>query len=220
MKTPDFLSQLLAYPLMLVLTIPSMFSGRQSDEGIDDVDLMQRVVLNDQRAFAALYERYGSIVYGLAYRILQTSERAEEVTQDTFMKVWKQADSWDAEKGKLSSWLLTITRYTAIDLIRKENRTVTQVSVPIEILANTQGNPSTINDPRWHDGRLLRNLLTELPTEQAELIELAFFQGYTHSQLAENLELPLGTVKTRLRLGLQKLRTLWTEATHEPIQNE
>jgi RNA polymerase sigma-70 factor (ECF subfamily) len=199
-----------------------MFSGRQSDDvaDVDDVDLMQRIVSNDQRALATLYDRYGNIVYGLAYRVLQNPGRAEEVTQDTFMKVWKQADSWDSEKGKLSSWLLTITRYTAIDLIRKENRNVTQVSVPIEILSNIQGNPSTINDPRWHDGRLLRNLMTELPTEQAELIEMAFFQGYTHSQLAENLELPLGTVKTRLRLGLQKLRTLWTEATHEPMQNE
>lgn len=199
-----------------------MFSARQSDdtEGIDDIDLIQKITTKDQRALATLYERYGSIVYGLAYRILQNPGRAEEVTQDTFMKVWKQAESWDSEKGKLSSWILTITRYTAIDLIRKENRTVTQVSVPLEILSNTQGNPSTINDPRWHDGRLLRNLMTELPTEQAELIELAFFHGYTHSQLAENLDLPLGTVKTRLRLGLQKMKVLWTEATSEPLHNE
>jgi RNA polymerase sigma factor (sigma-70 family) len=178
-----------------------------------DSELMQRIAQQDQTALSALYERYGTPVYSLAYRILNNAHLAEEVTQDTFLKVWRGASGWDASKGRLSSWLLTVARYTAIDRLRQEQRQSgpgTTALDEVPPLVSASGLP---DDPRRQDGRLLRELLQKLPEEQTAIIELAFFQGWTHRQLAERLNLPLGTVKTRARLGLQKLRKLWIEAT-------
>lgn len=159
-----------------------------------------------------LYERYGSAVYGMALHVLNHAELAEEITQDVFLKVWRQPDRWDESLGQLHSWLLTVTRNAAIDQLRRDRRQPTTVPPRTETATPDTIDHGVANDPLWHDGQLLRRLLGELPDEQRRLIELAFFQGFTHSELAERLNLPLGTVKTRLRLGLQKLRRLWEEA--------
>lgn len=177
-----------------------------------DFELMQRVSHQDQSALADLYTRYGGPVYSLALRILENSTMAEEVTQDIFLKVWHQSEQWDAEKGRLSSWLLTITRYSSIDRLRKERRQPNLTLTPLDDMPHIASTRGLIDDPLWQDGRILRNLLTQLPQEQQQVIELAFFGGLTHSDLAERLDLPLGTVKTRVRLGLQKLKNLWLEA--------
>ena len=107
------------------------------------------------------------------------------------------------------SWLLTITRYTAIDRLRKEQRRPILDEVELDDLRI--GKRSMVDDPVWQDGRALRALMQQLPVEQVQVIELAFFEGMSHSELAEHLKLPLGTVKTRVRLGLHKLKTLWAE---------
>jgi RNA polymerase sigma-70 factor (ECF subfamily) len=137
---------------------------------------------------------------------------AEEVTQDIFLKVWRQPDRWDPALGQFSSWLLTITRNAAIDRLRAEQRQPAQrfhaIHLSEETIAGLAG-----GDPDVLDGQLLRRLLNQLPQEQRTLIELAYFMGFTHSELAERLHLPLGTVKTRIRSGLQKLRILWREAS-------
>lgn len=174
----------------------------------DDVTLMRRIVQRDQHALTALYDRYSSAVYSLALRIMGATHPAEDVTQDTFLKVWNQAGHWDSTKGQLIGWLLTITRYTAIDHLRKERRRPLQVELNIEIQASSE--------MRWNDGDLLRTLLERLPPEQAEVISLGFFGGMTHSEMSETLHLPLGTVKTRVRLGLQKLREMWLESERKP----
>jgi RNA polymerase sigma-70 factor (ECF subfamily) len=178
-----------------------------------DVDLMRRVSRRDQYALSELYTRYGGPVYSLALRVLQNSTLAEEVTQDIFLKVWNQAEKWDPAKGQLASWLLTIARYTSIDRLRKERRQPTQTLTALDDMPHVLATRGLVDDPRWQDGRLIRSLLAQLPPEQVQVIELAFYQGFTHSEIAENLKLPLGTVKTRVRLGLQKLRNLWLEAT-------
>lgn len=179
----------------------------------DDVGIMRRVAAHDQQALLALYEQYGRAVYSLAYRILQNSTMAEEVTQDTFLKVW-QRTQWDPEKGKLRNWLLAITHFTAVDRLRQEKR---QPAV----------DPSSIDDMEaeifgargevsgWQDGTLLRLLVEQLPPEQAFLIDLAFFNGLSHSEIASETRIPLGTVKTRLRTGLQRLRELWVESSKQ-----
>lgn len=182
----------------------------------EDSQLIQRIIKQDQSALTLLYERYGKAVYSLAYRILQNKTMAEEATQDTFMKVWRMSDRWDPGRGQLSSWLLTITRNTAIDRLRAEKRQTPPESTPLESIAEPG---SDFNDPsnrHFLNGRILRDLLTQIPDEQRALIELGFFQGYTHQEMAGLLDLPLGTVKTRVRLGLQKLRTLWYEANTNP----
>lgn len=181
----------------------------------DDLRLIRRVAQRDQDALLDLYTRYGNAVYALALRVLQQSTLAEEITQDVFLKLWQQPDRWDPSLGRFSSWLLTLARNAAIDRLRHEQRrgyrpaaygAYDEGTDPPEDAASE---PSPFSDSLWYDGQILRRLLTRLPAEQRELVELAFFRGYTHSELAELLHLPLGTVKTRLRAGLQKLRAYW-----------
>jgi len=182
-----------------------------ADSPSDDADLVRRLIARDQSALSELYQRFGTLVYSIALRVVQNSTLAEEVTQDTFLKVWHQPTSWDASRGKFVSWLLTITRNTAIDRLRMEQRRPLRTAVDLDDLP--LGKPGLIDDPAWQDGRVLRSLLERLPPEQVQVIELAFFEGLSHSELAERLGLPLGTVKTRLRLGLHKLKVMWAEVT-------
>jgi RNA polymerase sigma-70 factor, ECF subfamily len=184
---------------------------------LNDTDLMRHVVQRDQSALSELYERYGNPVYGLALRVVQNTQLAEEVTQDTFLKVWNQAQSWDPTRGQLISWLLTITRYTAIDRLRREWRQPNLVGAPVEDIPNLFSALDMVGDARWQDGQLLAALIQQLPDEQAEVVQLAFYQGMTHTEMSERLGLPLGTVKTRVRLGLQKLKSLWLDSTERQI---
>jgi len=179
----------------------------------DDAKLMRQIAAHDQQALLALYQQHGKAVFSLAYRILQNTALAEEVTQDTFFKVWRQATRWDPTKGKLKNWLLTITQYTAIDRLRQERRQPVLHPDPIEDTDETMLTPR--NESRWQDGTVLRMLVKQLPAEQAALIDLAFFQGMSHSDIASVTHLPLGTVKTRLRAGLQRLRELWFESVNQ-----
>ncbi|MCC6802381.1 MAG: sigma-70 family RNA polymerase sigma factor [Anaerolineae bacterium] len=179
----------------------------------DDIQLMRRIADRDQQALMALYQQYGRAVFSLAYRILGNSTLAEEVAQDTFLKVWHQTTRWDSEKGKLRNWLLTIAQFTAIDRLRKEGR---QPAIHHDSIEDTDESLLTArNDVRWQDGTILRMLVSQLPETQAHLIELAFFEGMSHGEIAEALHMPLGTVKTRLRAGLQRLRELWLESADQ-----
>jgi RNA polymerase sigma-70 factor (ECF subfamily) len=172
-------------------------------------DMAKRLIRRDQTALSELYQQFGGLVYSIALRVVQNSTLAEEVTQDTFLKVWHQPGSWDPERGKFVSWLLTITRYTAIDRLRKEQRRPLQNALELDEVR--VGKRGLMDDENWLDGRILRTLMERLPQEQVQVIELAFFGGLSHSEMAEYLNLPLGTVKTRVRLGLQKLKSLWIE---------
>ena len=178
---------------------------------LEDTTLLNHIAEQNQAAFSALYERYGSAVYGLAMQVLRSPSLAEEVAQDTFMKVWKNPTQYDAKKGRFLSWLLTVTRYTAIDRIRQEGRQITSDATALEYV-NVKSKQGIPEDPMRRDGQLIRELLQQLPPEQALLVKLGFLHGMTHSQLSEQLDIPLGTVKTRVRLGLQKLRVLWQDA--------
>jgi len=184
----------------------------------DDSELIRRIRARDESALSELYQRYGGLVYSLALRVLQNSGLAEEVTQDAFFKVWSQPETWDAERGRLIAWLMTITRHTAIDRLRKEQRRPMITALELDEALNVVGSLAVMDDPVWQDGKLLRTLLTRLPTDQVRAIELAFFGGMSHSEIAESLNLPLGTVKTRVRLGLQKLKGLWLEATGQLVE--
>lgn len=177
---------------------------------VDDIERMRRVAERDQQALWELYQEYGKAVYSLAYRVLENTVLAEEVTQDTFLKVWHQTTRWDSEKGKLKNWLLTIAQFTAIDRLRKEGR---QPAVHAESIEDTDENLLTrSNDAPWQDEHALHMLVDQLPEQQGRLIQLAFFQGMSHGEIADALHMPLGTVKTRLRAGLHRLRELWVES--------
>jgi RNA polymerase sigma-70 factor, ECF subfamily len=178
----------------------------------DDIETMRRIAAHDSEAFKSLYQQYGKAVYSLAYRILNNSTLAEEVTQDTFLKIWQQNTHWDSQKGKLINWLLTITQFTAIDRVRQEKRQPQLHPNPIDEMDESSLMPR--HETWWQEGTVIRDLIVHLPAEQANLIDLAFFQGMSHSEIAHVTQLPLGTVKTRLRAGLQKLRELWLEAVN------
>lgn len=177
---------------------------------MSEAELLHQVANADQEALMALYERYSSLVFSLALRVLRQPGLAEEVTQDVFLKLWHQPDRWNPALGQFSSWLLAITRNAAIDRLRREGRHPT---IDWEPTDEPRARGEFVADlPAWHDGQVLRQLLLRLPSAQRHLIELAFYEGYSHSELAELLNLPLGTVKTRLRMGMQKLRALWEES--------
>lgn len=188
---------------------------RQTDK-LTDGELIGLIIGGEQGALMELYARYGHAVYSIAFHVLGQSHLAEEITQDTFLKVWQRAERWDESKGRFINWLLTITRNAAIDRARQESRRNPRTLVPLETVLTTLGSASYVDGLSWENGQLLRQLLSQLPTEQRIVIELAYFAGMSHSELADHLGLPLGTVKTRVRLGMEKLRMLWHESIQPP----
>jgi RNA polymerase sigma-70 factor (ECF subfamily) len=155
-----------------------------------------------------LYDRFSRQAFGLAYRMLGDGPSAEDVVQESFMTVWRQAEKVDAARGKLHSYLLTVVHHKAIDLIRsRKNSTARQVSLdPAEL--EKAGPDVTDRVGQLIDAETVRNALKELPDEQRKTIEMAYFQGLTHVEISGAAGLPLGTVKSRLRLGLDRMRML------------
>ncbi len=180
------------------------------------MELIQRIQKRDQTALGELYDRYSNLVYNMAAQVLENASSAEEVTQDIFFQVWRWPEKWDPQKGRFTSWLLTVTRYTSIDRLRQQNRQPPLSRYSLDDLAKLLTNHSPLEEAQRDNGVLLRSLLKGLPHEQQDIIMMAYFRGLTHSEIADHLKLPLGTVKSRLRLGLQKLKDLWFEALKRP----
>ena len=175
---------------------------------IDDFGLLNQIKARDEDAIRSLHERYVNLVYSIAYRVLDDATAAEEVTQDTFLKVWQNAASFDGQRGPVIAWLSRIARNAAIDHIRTRARRVELFDDGDE-LDNERLN--LIPDD-WQDrerAEALRQTLTELPPDQAQVLGLGYFGGLSQSEIAVQLKLPLGTVKTRMRIGLQRLREAW-----------
>jgi RNA polymerase sigma-70 factor (ECF subfamily) len=176
----------------------------------DDVELVSRVAHGEEQAFIMLYDRYASRVHALALRILHDPMLAEEVTQDTFLKLWSRARSYLVERGSLAYWLLTIARHTALDRVRLESRrpTLSEASDPDEKWETIADDSTLPEETRW---RSLYFAVQALDTDQRRVIELAYYQGLSQSEIAEVLGWPLGTVKTRIRAAMEHLRTSWSE---------
>lgn len=170
---------------------------------------MRRITERDQSALAEFYDQYGALVYGMTLRVLQDNTLAEEAAQDTFLKVWNQAERWDASRGKVVSWLLTIARFTAIDRLQKEKRQAPPSSVDIDEMHGLGEADALLGSMAALDAEALRELLRQLPAEQVQAIELAYFQGLSHSEIATATGQPLGTVKSRIRDGMRALRGMW-----------
>lgn len=183
----------------------------------DDASLVQLIAQGNREAFAEIYDRHASRVYGLIVHILGETMAAEEVTQDTFLKLWTRAGSYSPTKGRLLPWLLTIARRTALDRVRLENRRPEFGSPidPEDAWRSTPDPDSQSEEARW---RSLYFSLHNLPEEQRRVIELAYYHGMSQRQIGEYLETPLGTVKTRLRLGMEKLRQVWLLDRSKPDQ--
>jgi RNA polymerase sigma-70 factor, ECF subfamily len=171
-----------------------------------DEDLISLVESADAEAFATLYDRHSRAAFSLAYRMMGERQASEDLTQDAFLKVWRGASSYRAERGSVRTWILSIVHNRGIDQLRSHasrRRTQDRIeasaprSQPSEAFAETLRNSQRDQ---------VREALNTLPPEQLKILELAYFSGYTHVEIAKLLRLPLGTVKGRMRLGLKKIR--------------
>ena len=161
----------------------------------------------DQGAFAALYDATSGVVFGVALRILSDRSEAEEVATDVFLQVWREAARFDASRGSAISWLLLLTRSRAIDRLRSR-KTARQAERSLELAESVPDAGCDPGERSWisQQGSLVRRSLADLPAEQRAALELAYFEGLTHPEIAERLQVPVGTAKTRIRLGMLKLR--------------
>src|SRR5919205_291109 len=171
-----------------------------------DEDLISLTASGDTQAFAALYDRHARAAYSLAYRMLGERQAAEDLVQEAFLKVWRAAGSYRVERASVRTWILSIHNNRGIDELRSSaSRRRTQDKVEAQ---TSTSQPSEAFAQTWHNSQRaqVREALRGLPPEQLKVLELAYFSGYTHKEIAELLGVPLGTVKGRMRLGLQKIR--------------
>jgi len=188
---------------------------------LSDEALVALAARSEQSALAELYDRFGRPAYGLALRILRDESLAEDAVQDAFLAVWRTAPRFLPERGKASTWILTLVHRRAVDLVRREERRRADVLDP-EAEAGDRSPP--VDEEAWLrlQRERVQSALRQLPDQQREAIELAYYGGFTQSELAERLGQPLGTIKSRMFLGLGRLRELlgdpglemsWTSTT-------
>lgn len=177
---------------------------------LDDAALAARIGSGDAEALATLYDRYARVMYSFAIRMLSDPGLAEELTQEVFLRVWRQCGQYQHNRGALLTWILSITHNMAIDEIRRQKRRP-QVQNPGEddlLLISVADHGPDVEQLAWLGALrgLVREALAEIPMAQREVVELAYFSGLTQREIADRLDEPLGTVKTRMRLALLKLR--------------
>ena len=161
----------------------------------------------DKGGFEYFYDRYSSAVYGIIYKIIKIEELSEEVLQDAFLKFWDKIGDYNSEKGKLFTWMLNIARNMAIDKVRSKEYKGIHKTDDITFSVNLYDESfSDKNKPEYIG---LKDLLDQLPDDQKKIIDLMYFQGYTQSEISEAFAIPLGTVKTRAKAAMQKLRELF-----------
>ena len=163
----------------------------------------------DENALGELYDRYGRVAYGLALRIVRDRALAEDAVQEAFLAVWRSAGAFLAEQGKPSTWILTLVHRRAVDLVRREER---RRAEPLEDTDHPTGEAT--DEEAWlrAQRQVVQEALRKLPPDQREAIELAYYGGFTQSELAERLGQPIGTIKSRMFTGLKRLRELLAES--------
>lgn len=175
-------------------------------EPISDADLIRRISNHDEAALSLLYDRYRTILFGLLSRILNNRSEAEDILQEVFVQVWQKAQNFNAERGKAFTWLVTIARSRAIDRLRSlKTRTLAIEKANENNLLYTD---SKIEQNLFLRGRQkhVRTALSQLPETQSSILLMAYFEGYSQQEIADRTKIPLGTIKTRMRVGMTKLR--------------
>jgi RNA polymerase sigma-70 factor (ECF subfamily) len=179
-----------------------------------DEELISAICQGAEWALETLYQRYNRYAYALAYRILRDSSAAEDIVQEAFLSIWRKAVSYQKQHGSVYSWLQAIVHHRAIDKVRSAaNRDRNWAPLQSEGEQDPPSEQPEVWEEAWQQERalLIRAVLKQLPTEQRLVIEQAYFGGLTHAEIAERYNMPLGTVKGRMRLGLQKMRRLLEE---------
>jgi len=184
-------------------------SGPREYSQLDDVTLVQLLVQQDVDALETLYRRYSRPIFSLALKILGDREVVEEVVQEVFLRLWTRAFGYDPQRGKLLSWLLTITHHRAIDELRRRRSQpeIDGLQEQLAAIEETEADPSKAL-AQVEEREVVQQALAQLPPTQRQPIELAYYGGLTQVEIAATLREPLGTIKTRMRLGMQKLRLL------------
>jgi RNA polymerase sigma-70 factor (ECF subfamily) len=179
---------------------------------LDDDALLRLIKQQQTDALSELYDRYSRLVYSLAFQMMGDVAAAEEVTQDVFFRIWEKAHTYRAEQARVSTWITSITRYRSIDLLRRRGTRPDHTSLawddlPLNVMPVTEGDPEDMTELSLLQKRV-RDAIATLPAEQKKVLALAYLKGLTHSEIAELLGDPLGTVKTRIRAGMLKLKDL------------
>ena len=197
---------------------------RSAAEGPDalrqlaDEDLMQLVRRSDPRAFEVMYERHGTAAFSLAYRMVGRRSTAEDVVQEAFLSLWRSGSRYDRERGSVRTWVLGVVHNRAIDALRRttvhEGRRTSDEGLEERL---ESGERTDVEVARRSEAEEVREALSNLPDDQVKVIELAYFGGFTHVEIADMLDTPLGTVKGRMRLGLEKLRVQLEPATEPAL---
>ena len=179
----------------------------QDLRSLADEDVMQLVRRGDARAFEIVYERHSAAAFSLAYRMMGTRSGAEDVTQDAFLSLWRSGARYDRARGSVRTWVLGIVHHRAIDALRRatvhDRRRAGDEGIEERFEATER---TDVEAARREEAGVVRGALETLPSDQCQVIELAYFGGFTHTEIADMLETPVGTIKGRMRLGLDKLR--------------
>jgi RNA polymerase sigma-70 factor (ECF subfamily) len=200
---------------VLIFTLLAAIGKVMHGNSDDEIQLMIRIKARDPDALEELYGLYKRLLYGMVISIVKKREEAEDLLQEIFVKIWNKADSFDESRGNVYSWIVTLARNKAIDRLRSKGyKTQQKASVSIhEPLFTLEGDKfdpleTTIFSDR---AELVKKALNEIPDSQKEVIEIAYYRGLTQSEIADQLNIPLGTVKTRTRQGMMKLKTILAE---------
>lgn len=174
--------------------------------------LIEQLKLNNRKAFEYLYDNYSSALYGIILKVLKDEEKAADTLQDSFLKIWRSMSSYDAAKGSIFTWMLNIARNTAIDKLRAETRP--EIVVFWDRLPEEDIIPVSVQSPLATID--VRSIVSRMVPEKKQVIEMVYFQGYTHEEVSERLNVPLGTIKSRVRRALTDLRTIFEATQYHP----
>ena len=182
---------------------------------ITDVEILRAVAGGDEQALGQLYDRYRLILFGLIIRILRSQPEAEDILQEVFLQVWRRASDFDETRGRPFTWLVTLARSRAIDRLRSlGSRERAGLEAAREVVTDSISDAAT-DAVKSEQAETVRRALSQLPEEQRRTLVLAYFEGLTQTEIAERLKTPLGTIKTRMRSGMIKLRELLGERMEE-----
>jgi RNA polymerase sigma-70 factor, ECF subfamily len=184
----------------------------QDLRSLADEDVMQLVRRGDARAFEVIYDRHSPAAFALAYRMMGTRAGAEDVTQDAFLSMWRSGSRYDRARGSVRTWVLGIVHHRAIDALRRATVHSRRQAGDEGIEERFEARERTdVEAARREEAGTVRTALDTLPADQCQVIELAYFGGFTHTEIAEILDAPVGTIKGRMRLGLRKMRAQLAE---------
>lgn len=170
---------------------------------LDENELLDMLRRQDRKAFNYLYDNYSDALYGVVLKVVRTEEIAQDLLQDIFVKIWKNVEKYNPEKGRLFTWMLNIARNTSIDYLRVNRLEIQDIDSSVYAVEQNQ----TIYNEL--DSKELKEIVSRLKPEQQQLIEMVYWGGYTHEEAAQRLDMPLGTVKTRVRNALRDLRKIF-----------